>query len=33
MASSRTVWLEALLAWMERLGASFDWIVPAHWGG
>jgi len=33
MASSRTVWFESLLAWMEALGASLDWIAPAHWGG
>ena len=32
MATSRTARLESLLAWMETLGASFDWIVPARWG-
>ena len=32
MARSRTALLEWLLAWMERVGASFDWIAPAHWG-
>jgi hypothetical protein len=32
MAGSRTVWLASLLAWMEALGTSFDWVVPAHWG-
>jgi len=32
MASSRTAWFESLLSWMEEVGASFDWIVPTHWG-
>jgi hypothetical protein len=31
MASSRTPWIAALLAWMEEVGASFEWIAPAHW--
>jgi hypothetical protein len=32
MVSSRTALFESLLAWMEQLGASFDWIAPTHWG-
>ena len=32
MAISRSPWFEPLLAWMEELGASFDWIAPGHWG-
>ena len=33
MAQPRTTaLLDAILSWMERMGASLDWFAATHWG-